>query len=207
LSEKRCHHYRAQTNMGKDGKGVSRRELFTWWRRPSAADEFLQPAPTAPPTWQPLRPPGAVDESRFADVCVRCGHCVAACPADAIFPLGPVDATSPRLVGTPAIRPREQACVLCTGLLCTHSCPSGALSPLSSNFQVAMGTARVDERRCLTFHGQKCDACWRACPIAGAITLDAAGAVRVDSQKCVGCGLCEAVCPTEPTSIRVIPRA
>ena len=35
----------------------------------------------------------------------------------------------------------------------------------------------------------------------------AARRARVAEEHCVGCGLCEHFCPTEPTSIRVLPRA
>ena len=41
----------------------------------------------------------------------------------------------------------------------------------------------------------------------GALVFDGAhGELRVDEELCVGCGLCEHFCPTEPTSIRVQPR-
>ena len=33
---------------------------------------------------RPLRPPGALDEARFAGVCVRCGNCSRACPAQIV---------------------------------------------------------------------------------------------------------------------------
>jgi polyferredoxin len=32
----------------------------------------------------PLRPPNALDETRLAGACVRCGNCLRACPADII---------------------------------------------------------------------------------------------------------------------------
>jgi ferredoxin-type protein NapG len=199
--------------MGND-KGVSRRDLLTFWRRPLAAMREPERAPasapattpaTAPGTARPppLRPPGMMHEQLLIATCTRCGKCVEACPADAIFPLG---AEWGDLRGTPAIEPRRQPCVLCTGLQCTHVCPSGALLPVYVNHDVVMGTAVLDAARCVTWHGQRCDACITHCPMPGALSADADGRVRVDEQKCVGCGLCERACPTEPTSIHVVPR-
>jgi ferredoxin-type protein NapG len=181
--------------MGKSGKDVSRRELLTFWRRP-------QPVPAAGPP-PPLRPPGALDEKALLDTCHRCGKCVEACPADAIFPLG---AAWGAAQGTPAIDARRRPCVICTGLECTHVCPSGALKPLAAAAQIAMGTAVVDERRCVTYRGEACDVCRKSCPIPGALVV-AGGVLRVEARACVGCGLCEHVCPTEPAAIRVAPRA
>jgi ferredoxin-type protein NapG len=183
--------YRFCRLMGKvDGKkAVTRRELLTFWR------------PRAAPG--PLRPPGAVAEEALVEICARCGACVAACPADAIFALGVEHGAA---AGTPAVDARRQPCVLCVGLQCTHACPSGALHPLDGNAQVAMGTAVVDERRCLTWLGQACDACLAACPIPGAIVAGPDGRVRIAAELCVGCGLCERACPTEPTSIHVVAR-
>src|SRR5262249_36330260 len=140
-------------------------------------------------------------ESRFESLCMRCGACVAACPAGAIHPLGAAWGAS---AGTPFVDARRSPCVLCTGLACTHVCPSGGLQPLGADEQVAMGLAIVDQARCWLHEGRSCDACQRACPMPGALVLDDAG-LRVVADRCVGCGLCEHVCPTEPAAIRVAP--
>lgn len=57
-----------------------------------------------------------------------------------------------------------------------------------------------------------CDLCVQACPIKGAITLETgtgkdgkAKGIPVVHEACVGCGVCEMVCPTEPASIEIIP--
>ena len=54
----------------------------------------------------------------------------------------------------------------------------------------------------------RCDLCARECPIEGAITIENVdGKLRpVVHEKCVGCGVCEMVCPAEPAAIRVRPR-
>jgi ferredoxin-type protein NapG len=143
-----------------------------------------------------------LQELLLVEYCQRCGKCVEACPADAIFPL---DASWGKAAGTPAINPRLRPCVLCDGLKCTHVCPSGGLLPTYVNHDVAMGTCVLDPMRCVTHHGQSCDACQAACPMPGVLTL-VAGRMTVDPSHCVGCGLCERACPTEPSSIRVQPR-
>src|SRR5438874_53336 len=44
-----------------------------------------------------LRPPGALEESRFRDVCSRCGECVKVCPAQCIK----IDPTGAKGAGAP----------------------------------------------------------------------------------------------------------
>jgi ferredoxin-type protein NapG len=57
-----------------------------------------------------------------------------------------------------------------------------------------------------------CDLCVRACPIKGAISIETVfapdGSLRkspVVHEPCVGCGVCEMICPTEPASIEIMP--
>ncbi|MDP2811705.1 MAG: 4Fe-4S dicluster domain-containing protein [Rhodocyclaceae bacterium] len=57
-----------------------------------------------------------------------------------------------------------------------------------------------------------CDLCVRACPIKGAISIETVFAPDGRQRKspvvhepCVGCGVCEMICPTEPASIEVMP--
>jgi MauM/NapG family ferredoxin protein len=190
--------------MSKDPKGVSRRELLTFWRKPlKELSEEIKPPPPPEARLPPLRPPGMLHELMLVNACTKCGLCVQECPAHAIQPLA---ADWGRAAGTPFIDARTQPCVLCTGLKCTHVCPSGALVPVYVNNDVTMGTAQVDERTCLTYLGQACDICVRKCPVPGAILAGDDGRIRVDRDKCVGCGICENVCPTGPQSIRVAPR-
>jgi ferredoxin-type protein NapG len=58
------------------------------------------------------------------------------------------------------------------------------------------------------FDLELCDLCVRECPIEDAISLvamsDDAGETRfvpTITDKCVGCGTCEMMCPTEPAAI------
>ena len=176
---------------------MSRRDLFSIFRR--SVDKAVKP----PTLGVPLRPPGAIGEDEIGESCYRCGACVTICPRQAIKPLPPAYGER---AGTPFIVAREAPCVLCTDLLCTTVCPSGTLPPLQQVSQVRMGLAELNPERCLPYQGQPCTRCVDHCPVPGALVLDEKGRPQVTSS-CTGCGLCEFYCPTEPTSIRVIPRS
>jgi ferredoxin-type protein NapG len=57
-----------------------------------------------------------------------------------------------------------------------------------------------------------CDLCVQACPIKNAISIETVFAPDGSQRKspvvhepCVGCGVCEMICPTEPASIEIMP--
>lgn len=138
-----------------------------------------------------LRPPGAGPEADFLALCIRCTRCADACEAQCIRYFGP---EAGRHQGTPYLIPDERGCTMC--LACGEACPADALKPLSVMSEVAMGTAVVDERLCVSHNGTGvCGACHTACPLKNrAITQDFRNAPVIHPEHCTGCGLCEEVC-------------
>lgn len=149
-----------------------------------------------------LRPPGAMSEREFRDMCSRCGICVSVCPAEAIK----IDSTGLRGNGAPYIDPSESPCVACDGLHCMQNCPSGALSfvPL---IEIDMGIAIWNENQCLRRSGEDCRLCVEQCPIGETAIVIDEWRVKVLDEGCIGCGVCEHACPTGPKSITIKPRS
>jgi ferredoxin-type protein NapG len=77
-------------------------------------------------------------------------------------------------------------------------------------FEIDMGTAVWREEPCLRHPSQgeqDCRLCVEKCPI-GLVAIELVqGQVQVNPHGCVGCGVCQTVCPTTPKSIVVIPRS
>jgi len=106
--------------------------------------------------------------------------------------------------GTPIITPKNVPCYLCDDLPCIDVCPTGALAPVKDRAEIAMGIARIDESLCFAYNGILCRACYERCPVYGeAITLKDELYPVVHEDKCVGCGICESVCPVDPIAIIV----
>jgi len=182
---------------------------------------YLEEAKVAPLI---LRPPGALKESDFLKMCIKCGQCVQACPYDMLHLAKPGDN---KPMGTPYFIPRESPCRMCTDIPCVPVCPTGALDVKSVSkmeegkseldiTKARMGLAVVDTESCIAFWGIQCDACYRACPVMdSAISLEYRRNTRtgkhaylipiVSSLTCTGCGLCERACVTEKAAIRVLP--
>ena len=185
---------------------------------------LVRPVATADPTQEGmggappdlkrfLRPPGAMAEADFAEACSRCGDCVRSCPAQCIE----LDASVAG--GLPHVVARVSPCVICEDLSCMKACPTGALSLVREVGQIRMGLAVVDHHRCLRHRDPPvldnpnpsdadsgCRLCIDDCPLGEvAIGLDAAGNQVEVRSGCVGCGVCERVCPTEPASVTVVP--
>lgn len=140
-----------------------------------------------------LRPPGALREEDFLKRCVQCGRCAQTCPFHSITLEWGLDA---RTLGTPVVRPRKVPCYLC--MRCPVECPTGALRPVTERAQAGMGRAVLDKKRCLTYEGSVlCKTCHEKCPLRHSALVMDMGMFPVITDKCVGCGVCENVCPVQ----------
>ena len=163
-----------------------------------------------------LRPPGAVDDTRFKGLCARCGNCVKACPTGIIHqdlrPSDPAGLLSPILhfekgVDVEKTEDYDKYCREdCRA--CTRACPTGAIAPLSLKDKLCrpIGLAEVDVDGCLLTSGVMCNSCvFEVCP-QGAITTKDINMfemeIVIDPKKCNGCGACVLICPVKVIEIR-----
>jgi Fe-S-cluster-containing hydrogenase component 2 len=88
---------------------------------------------------------------------------------------------------------------------CPPVCPTGALDrKLAEKSDVRMGIAVINKDTCYAWQGTLCRSCYENCPIFDeAITMDAELRPVVNDKKCVGCGICENVCPVAEAAIIV----
>lgn len=145
-----------------------------------------------------LRPPGAVSNEEFFERCTKCGDCLSACSYKAI--------QESEEDGTPVIFAEETACHLCEDLPCIAACETDALMPIPGIHMVEMGVAVVTSSLCTAGNG--CNSCVSKCPVQ-ALSMDFGSfCVKVDGNRCVGCGLCQYVCRTvnDRVAIRVIAK-
>ena len=138
----------------------------------------------------PLRPPGAQDEDRFRALCLKCDRCRSVCPQGCIR----TGLLEDGLLNwrTPIMDFHRGLCDFCGR--CEDVCPTEAVAgvdPIASR----IGTAVIDEERCIAWIQGSCRVCVDACPY-DALSADASGRPVVDEKRCNGCGVCEYRCPS-----------
>lgn len=141
-----------------------------------------------------LRPPGAVAEDEFIDLCSRCGDCLNACPEQIIIAGDG---------GFPELSFSSDGCTGCAE--CIDACKPSALVRGVSVWPV--GEWSVSDQ-CLPQKGVSCQSCKDACD-EQAIQFPMTQATPVPSLQpdlCTACGACVSVCPTDAISINPINR-
>jgi MauM/NapG family ferredoxin protein len=159
-----------------------------------------------------IRPPGALEENRFLDRCVRCGECIRICSTSGKgLQVAGLESGWEGL-GTPLLHPPEGYCEYNCNL-CGHVCPTGAIPALTMDekHQMKMGTAHFDKTRCIPwYYGDNCLVCEEHCPVPEkAIQFRNTTVTTIDGRKadvllpfveesaCIGCGICVKCCPLE----------
>ena len=146
----------------------------------------------------PFRPPWAVSETEFLDLCSCCDACLKACPTGLLVKSAD---------GTPTVSFKSAECTFCGD--CVSSCETGALARPALADADAADAAPWDlavqiSSACLSSQGITCRVCGDRCD-ARAITFQLALKGRalavLDDDLCTGCGACVAPCPVDAITI------
>lgn len=148
-------------------------------------------------------PPGAKGVEQFYGSCSRCHLCIASCPTGVIQP-----AHAPYLDYEKSYC--EYECNLCSQL-----CPTNAIAPtsLAEKQLIQLGEVEFIKKECIVYKSNtSCGACSEHCPTKAVYMVPYEPEVvtanmgeellfipELDSSLCVGCGICQMVCPAEPT--------
>lgn len=161
----------------------------------------------------PITPPGSLSAKHMARFCTACQLCVSECPTGVLRPSNDLfTLMQPTMdYSHGACRPECNRC--------SQVCPTDAIKPItvSEKSAIKIGTAVWHKDKCvvltqLTEKGEPvaCGNCARHCPVHAIEMVEGKRDDKevmlpvVNEARCIGCGMCEAVCPARPfTAIHV----
>lgn len=145
-------------------------------------------------------PPGAVSIKNLEKHCTACQLCVSVCPNGVLRPSTDLES----LMQPESSYERGYCRPECTK--CSEVCPAGAIRPIDTvdKSSIQIGHAVWVKANCVPVtDGVECGNCARHCP-TGAITMVESESgpkiPAVNTERCIGCGACENLCPARPFS-------
>lgn len=147
-------------------------------------------------------PPGSQSVKNLEQRCVGCQLCISKCPNGVLRP-----SSDPERFMQPEMNFDRGFCrPECTR--CSKVCPAGAIQPITKaeKSSTQIGHAVWRRKYCVPLTDNvDCGNCARHCPV-GAIQMvpsdpndDTSIEIPVvNTEKCIGCGSCEYVCPARP---------
>ena len=157
---------------------ISRRQLFRGSFDKNAQNE--------------IRPPWAKTEAQFTDLCSRCGACITVCPESII------------VIGSgkfPVVDFQQGECSFCRQ--CVEACQNNAFD---TNKQQPWHITVAIKDNCLSKIGVICQLCAEVCEqnvISFSLQMGGVPNIKLNTDKCTGCGGCVSVCPKESIKIQL----
>ncbi len=152
----------------------------------------------------PVIPPGATGLRRFGQHCTACQLCISVCPNQILRP-----SSKPATFMQPEITYQRGYCrPECTK--CSEVCPTGAIRKITTadKSAIQIGRAVWVKDNCVVNRDEvTCRICERHCPVHAIFLVPRDPADEnslriptIDTERCIGCGACEHLCPSRPYS-------